>query len=246
MLLVELTRISSIYELLNAVVVIMNDYSKKLSYPKIILFFSLLLVIWGLYAFLYHSVIKSSLGDWGIEIVGASIKLLLWSVPAVVLARNYRGDLLLTLREMFTTKVKPIPYVLVFLGFLAINLVSSIVLHGKITIIRPDPIASLLGDVLFVGVTEELLFRGFFLNALLRKTKTVYAHLISSAMFLAIHFPGWIFGGTFTDLLSALAGCASIFAVSIVFGWTFMKSRNIIIPIILHMSWNLMVVLHVA
>ena len=56
-------------------------------------------------------------------------------------------------------------------------------------------------------------------------------------MFLLIHFPRWISEGV---LLSNLKGGAFIFipALSIVFSYTFMKSRNVIVPALLHFWWD--------
>jgi len=218
---------------------------RKLSFLKILLFFVIHLVIWGIYALLLVPVLKNGLGDLCHELVGEAIKLAIWTVPAVFLVRHYRSDMFLTLREMLSSRVKPIPYVLLSIGTLAYCLVCSIVIHGNITLIRPDPLSHLIGTVLLVGITEEVLFRGFFLNALLKKTRIVHAHVISSLMFVAIHLPWWIYSGVFSDLSSALFACASIFILGFIFGWVFMKSRNIFVPIILHMLWNLLQTLFV-
>jgi membrane protease YdiL (CAAX protease family) len=107
-------------------------------------------------------------------------------------------------------------------------------------------LSSLIGTVFLVGITEEALFRGLFLNALLKKTKAIYALTVSSLMFVIIHLPGWMNNSRFSDPLSALRDCASIFALGLVFGWTFMKSRNIFIPVFLHMLWNLLMILIVV
>ena len=220
--------------------------NKELSFLKILLLFVIHLVVWGIYALLLVPVLKNGLGGLGYELVGETIKLITWTMPAVFLVRHYSSDMFLTLREMLSSRVKPMPYVLLSIGTLAYCLVSSIVVHGNVTLIRPDPLSHLIGTVLLVGITEEVLFRGFFLNALLKKTRIVYAHGISSLMFVAIHLPWWIYSGSVSDLSSALFACASIFILGFIFGWVFMKSRNIFIPIFLHMLWNLLQTLFVV
>jgi len=189
---------------------------------------------------------KNALSDLGYELIGESIKLIIWTIPAVFLVCYNSSDMFLTLREMLNSKVKLTPYVLLSIGILAYCLVSSIVINGNITLTRPDPLSWLIGGVLLVGITEEVLFRGFFLNALLRKTSTIYAHVVSSLMFVVVHLPWWIYSGSASDLLSALVACVSIFALGFIFGWAFMKSRNIFIPIFLHMLWNLLQTLFVV
>jgi len=222
-----------------------HNQDKTLSFHKILLLCLIHLVIWGVYAFVLVPVMKNSLGDLSYELVGESIKLIVWTVPAIFLIRRYSSDMSLTLREMLTLRFKPIPYILLSVGILFYSLVSSIVINGNITIIHPDPLSWLIGGVLLVGITEEVLFRGFFLNALLTKIKAIHALTLSSLMFVVIHLPWWIYSGKFSDPLSALGGCASIFVLGLVFGWTFMKSRNIFVPMFLHMLWNLSMTLFV-
>ena len=184
-------------------------------------------------------ILESSLGEWEAEIAGELVKLTVWFLPSVLLIRYYKNDMEFTLREIFTVKTESLPYVLVFVGFLTINLVGSIISKGSITLSRPDPVSSIVGTVILVGITEEMVFRGFVQNALMKKMKPNNALIVSSIMFLIIHFPIWIKNGLFSDTFTVLGHCVSIFALSIIFGWTFLKGKNIVIPIFLHMSWNL-------
>ena len=216
---------------------------KELKYFKILIFYLLLLAIWSFRELLLEPIIRGRLGDLEAELVGEFIKLIVWALPAALLISYYKNDMYITLREMFTTKVGILPFLLIFLGFLTTNLVGSLINKGSIIISRPDPLSSVVGTVVFVGITEEMVFRGFFQNALMKKVKYTYALAASSLMFVVIHFPIWIQKGMFSGLFPVLGNCVSIFCLSLVFGWTFMKSRNIIVPICLHMSWNLFVIL---
>jgi len=143
-----------------------HNHEKKLSFLKILLLFVVHFVLWGTYALLLVPVLKNNLGYLGYELIGEPIKLITWTMPAVFLVWRYSSDMFVTLREMLNSRVKPIPYVLISIGVLAYCLVCSVVIHGNITLIRPDPMLWLIGGVLLVGITEEVLFRGFFLNAL--------------------------------------------------------------------------------
>jgi len=83
------------------------------------------------------------------------------------------------------------------------------------------------------------MFRGFFLNALLKKMKPWYAVLLTAALFLLIHLPIWIHNGIL--LSTFLSGdFLIVIALSIIFSWTLIESKNIFIPIVLHMVWNLL------
>ena len=222
---------------------------KKLSFPKILLIFLIHIAIWGAYTHTLLPVMKNNLGDLGdlgYQLIGESIKLILWTVPAIILVQHYYSDMYLTLHDMLTSRFKPMPYVLLALGVLVYSLTASIFINGNIAITFPEHPSWIMGTVFLVGITEDALYQGFFLNALLKKTKAIFALTISSLMFVAIHLPWWIFNNRFPNPLSALGDCLAIFALGLVYGWTFMKSRNIFVPMSLHMLWNLLLTLFVV
>lgn len=98
--------------------------------------------------------------------------------------------------------------------------------------------SDLIGSFLIVGITEELVFRGWILNALLVKFRTWVALLINSVLFLLIHFPIWYRTGTFVT--SFTSGSAfTVMILGILFGLLFIKSKNIFVPVIFHMFWDL-------
>ena len=199
--------------------------------------------MWFFRELLLGPVLESSFGEWGAELIGESVKLIVWFLPSVLLIRYYKNDMEFSLREIFTVKTNSLPYLLILFGFLAINSVGKLISEGSITLSRPNPVSSIVGTVLLVGITEEMVFRGFIQNALMKKMKPTYALVASSFMFLIIHFPIWIKNGLFTDIFTVLGHCVSILALSFIFGWTFLKGKNIVIPILLHMTWNLILVL---
>lgn len=88
---------------------------------------------------------------------------------------------------------------------------------------------SLVRYFLFVGPTEELLFRGIMLNLLLRRLRTWPALLLTTAVFATMFthiaangpFPNWTYVG-----FAFVAGLA--------YGHSYLKSRNIAVAILLH------------
>ena len=223
----------------------MNDVSvkpRRLGLPAIILVYIVFLAIWFVRELWLRPIFSASLGAWGFEVCETATKLLVWTAPAVFGIKYFKGDMAITLREMLTGKVKWLKYLLILLGFAAYNVIGAILINGKLSISENFSLPPLISVVLFVGVTEEAVFRGFFLNALLKKVKTWYAVLITALLFLIIHFPIWIHEGVFVDSVLS-GGFVIIMALSVIFSWAFIKSRNIFVPVILHMSWNLLVTL---
>ena len=99
-----------------------------------------------------------------------------------------------------------------------------------------------MNAVLFAGATEELVFRGWILDATVRKSARWTLILVNALMFLFIHFPIWIYSGCLAENFQSLT-FLGIFLLSAIFSWAFMRSRSIWISILLHMYWDMMMFL---
>ena len=98
--------------------------------------------------------------------------------------------------------------------------------------------------VLFVGITEESVFRGWLLNATLDRLGRWRALIVNSLLFLAIHFPKWIVSDEFLYAFTSF-GFAEVIALSLLFGWSFLRTRNLLLSIALHMFYDLVVMMFV-
>lgn len=169
------------------------------------------------------------------------IKNLVWTLPALLLARRFRDELYIPHREMFTAKVNWLKYLPIFALFTLYILAADILQTGRVAIADSFGAEDLI-VVLFVGLTEETVFRGWLLNATLREEKKWPAILLNALMFLAIHFPVWIHNGIFLSSFASL-GFVEVMVLSVIFSLTFVRSRNILVPIALHMYWDLLVMM---
>ncbi|MCI5892203.1 MAG: CPBP family intramembrane metalloprotease [Clostridiales bacterium] len=88
-----------------------------------------------------------------------------------------------------------------------------------------------------VGIFEESVFRGWLLNAVSTFVSERKANLISSGLFVLIHYPKWIFAGY--DITTIVITSISVYALSLIFGWVFKKNRSIWTGTILHSAWDL-------
>ena len=120
-------------------------------------------------------------------------------------------------------------------------LVGAFLVNGKLAVSETFGLEKLI-VVLFVGITEETVFRGWLLNATLGEKKKWLPVAANSLMFLIIHFPVWIHDGVFVENFRNLAFLSPLL-LGIIFGWTFIKSRCIWVPVALHMYWDLMMFL---
>ncbi|SHM13412.1 CPBP family intramembrane glutamic endopeptidase [Ruminococcus flavefaciens] len=219
----------------------MGTTEKNISKNKaLIIYIIAFYTIWALYEFFGKPVINDLIpGIVSSEIVKeVVIKNLVWILPAALLVHHYKDDVYIGLKEMFTTKVKWLHYLPVFLLFVLYPLVSAYHMKGSLSL-SSDFGAEQVIDFSFVGITEEMVFRGWLLNAMVGKNKKNQwkAILLNSLMFVAIHIPTWTMQGILGDAFLHF-GFVYIIILSIIFSITFLKSRNILIPVALHMIWD--------
>ena len=166
------------------------------------------------------------------------IKMLVWVLPATILIHCFKDDVYITLKEMFSSKVNWLQYLPIFIFFTLYILGGAILQKGNLVISSEFGFDDMVG-LLFVGITEELVFRGWLLNLTIKESKKWVPISINAIMFLAIHFPIWIQQGLFISNFTSL-GFLCILILSILFSYTFIKSKNILVPVALHMYWDLL------
>jgi len=218
----------------------------KLKTLHIVIYLVVFFAAWSVRELVIQPLFLSPLSDVASAAIGQIIKLLVWTLPAVLLIRRFRDDVWISLKEMFTNKMqwRRDAYILVMI--IAIPLARAVLFWleaGEITI-QPDFVpANLIGAVVFVGITEEIVFRGFLLNAFLKRMKMQYAVALDAVLFTLIHFPIWIYNGM--GLPGFLFSSFAVAVLSVGFAYSFIKTKNIFVPMALHMVWNLSIHLFV-
>lgn len=149
--------------------------------------------------------------------------------------------LLLTKQKIIQLKIKYqsdifrlLPTILIFIISIQVGVLQPIV--GLIPLpefvknlldnmfIEPD-LALFLGVVIIGPIIEELIFRGIILNGLLKNYSFKKSLILSSFLFAVFHLNPWQF--------------FPAFALGLLFGWLFFKTRSIVLTIIAHMLNNL-------
>ena len=212
---------------------------RKLSAFHIAIYLVIFFTIWSVRELAVQPMLLEPLGDIASEIIGAIIKLLVWTLPAILLIRYYRTDMWISLKEMFTNNPKWFKGMPIILLVTLVPILQALIFTGGLSI-RPnfEPLR-LIGVVLFVGITEEIVFRGFLLNSFLKRMKAWQAVAFDAILFYLIHLPIWIHQGQ--DITFYLSAILSVIMVSVLFAYAFIRTKNIFVPIILHMIWNLLV-----
>ena len=175
------------------------------------------------------------------------LKCLIWLLPVLLLTRRYGDALAVPRRDLFRPP-KSWALCLEVLALFAVCLLAGNILRNRGLTVTPGfgP-----GDVLwllFVGLNEEAVFRGWLLGALWTPEDLAGKDFpwkpvaLTSLLFLLIHFPIWLRTGAFAANLTGGA-FLSILVLSAVFSWTFWRSKTLVVPIVLHSAWDLLVTL---
>jgi membrane protease YdiL (CAAX protease family) len=213
---------------------------KKLTAIHISVYLIIFFAIWSVRELVIQPVFLSSINPIASELIGQAIKLLVWTLPAILLIRYFHNDMWIGLKEMFSGKIQWSRDYYILLVIIIIPIARAIrtwLTSGEFGISPEIAPIRLIGAVLFVGITEEIVFRGFLLNAFLKKMKMEYAIALDAVLFTLIHYPIWIYRGSLPfDIATASIQVA---VLSVGFAYSFIKTRNILVPIALHMVWNL-------
>lgn len=211
----------------------------RLRGKAIIIYCAAFFVAWTLWEVALHPLLSSRLDTLGEVVVSNAMKLMIWTLPAVLLMQLYPADLRTPLPQALTTRLNWNLVLIQLGGFLAYNMIASFVGYGTIRVYPRFQMSTLVSTVLLVGITEEAVFRGFLLNALLRKWARWQAIVMVSILFVLVHFPSWYMQGALAVPQDALSSSAVIFVLSVIFCWSFIKEKSLVAPVALHMGWNL-------
>ena len=214
--------------------------NKKLTIVLII-YSVIFYAVWALYELFIAPDLKRALGSDVFNVIdSAGIKPLLWTLPALLLVKKHNGEVSIPIREMFSLKRGWKTMLTVMVPMTAFLVLTSWRANGKLGISGSIPLNVLI--YLFVGFTEESVFRGWLFNAAVDEEKPWPAYAMNAMMFLLIHFPKWIADGKFgVNMLSG--GFIFIMMLSVLFCWTFRKTRNLLVPAFLHFWWDVLATL---
>ena len=226
-----------------------NNEQKRNVLLPLIIFSVYLYTAWFIYHFFIIGYINNIPSDILSGILNDGIcKNLIWTLPAFILIKKYSDCIAYSPSDLFSIKKADLKYFLLAPVFLLYILFGLWVRKAPITF---SLTSKQIITVLFVGLTEEIVFRGWLLNATLPfakqnsdsgeiSTSQYIMIAINAVMFLCIHFPRWLTEGVFVQNMVSMA-FLSIIVLSVVFSIVFIKTKSLVIPILLHMFWDLIV-----
>ena len=188
-------------------------------------------LVWSVYTALGGFHLQNEFASWALSL---SVHVICWPIFAVLLLITYGESVPTGLKKMLRTA----PNLRILLPLSAIALAYNFICWK----LNPGGFGNnmkpydLIVTILTVGFFEEILFRGWFQNAISRFCSERKANLIAAALFTLIHYPKWILHGcTAVDLIMRTA---QLFLLALVFGWVFRKNKSIWACAILHSLWD--------
>jgi uncharacterized protein len=94
-----------------------------------------------------------------------------------------------------------------------------------------------VNGVLLVGLSEEVVFRGYFFRALAERSAAWKANTIQATLFIGIHLPGWLIMNQL-HFPGALRQCAYVFLIALVMGFIVKKTGSLWSSILIHSLSN--------
>lgn len=197
---------------------------------------------WLIIQVFYNVPIKNLTTGWQQELLTDAIKLIAWLGAGLTLVTIFRSQLAIQRPFRANWRFKPQYYWLI--GIIVYLVFSAYMRHHSLGVVSSFKPEYLLQDFLIVGLCEETLFRGYFLNRLLKILENDrLANVIQAVLFALIHLPRYL--TTYPTLTAAtiLTNLVTVFILGLLFGWLFMHSKSLWPGIMVHSVWDLLIVL---
>lgn len=218
----------------------------RLGVTQIILSLLFFTVLWSIVsdAWGYSSMLFGEGPDSTQKIIYGILSRGIWVLPVFFLFRRYNSQLPLSLKTMFTNRFQPKLLLICSLIFTVLVLGSSFISYGEFRINPNFIFAENLIFYLVVGIVEELVYRGWALNALLLHMPPNKANLVSALFFILLHWPSY-FIKLFTtgEFLTAnfISQSVTVFVLGMIFGYMFQKDKSLVTPILFHGFYDIIV-----
>lgn len=173
---------------------------------------------------------------WGNYLYGYYSRML-WALPFLLLAMKYSSRLSVSFKGLFSSKIHWKSFLLLFFMITAYTVAAMYANHGGFWFHATINPAQELPKFLIVGFAEEMVYRGWGMNALASFMSVKAANICSSLYFVLLHFPSyfihWFLDGNLA-LSTMLVQAVYVFVLGLIFGYIFRKSKSLLPSMFLH------------
>jgi len=207
---------------------------ERLPITTFVIYVATFLIVWSLRATVFIGVddrIQS--GIWK-NVYSNAVKFFVWVVPVFIILKVFRLRPLryLKLSTRVNSRCLIISVIVVAIWMSGVVLGESLLAGKPVEMIlfqRSTDWPSILAGVFFSPISEEILFRGFFLNRLNESLSFWKSNIIAAVLFVAVHMPYWVSKNGFS--IRVMRDLVNVFLLGCLFGWV-MKRTNSLWPAI--------------
>ncbi|HCC35560.1 MAG TPA: hypothetical protein DEQ02_07995 [Ruminococcaceae bacterium] len=191
---------------------------RHLSIRKIIITQIMFLLLWTVVtnAWEYSRFLGAESGSWGNHLYNLTSRIL-WAAPAIMLLQAYKKEIPTPLIRLCTNKPDIKPFIISVIVIIIYNFGGMLIYHRGLWINPEFDVPKLLLMFISVAVVEELVYRGWGLNAFSKLQSVRKANIVSSLFFVLLHLPAYfiklIFTGTF-PLAAVAVQCVMVFILA--------------------------------
>lgn len=224
-----------------------NLKPRKLSFAKVMLItiFIILFFLCGTYLRAYTILSSIPYDLSGIHVWNGSLDIM-WASLAFIFIKYYNDELAIPIKELFSFKNINFKIILIMTLIIALlQPVGSLILYQKVSISDDFNLFVSIINFFIVGLTEEVVFRGWAMNAFSKVTSVRKANILQSLFFASAHLLPWcvmvLMGWGDISSVPVLYLCLQIpmtFVTGCVFGRIMNKTHSLWTPIIIHCLWD--------
>src|SRR6266404_5296377 len=220
-----------------------NDASAQVrgSLTKLAIYVALFFVVWSLRAIVFIRVDESIESALWKNVYSNAVKFIIWVVPVFITLGVSRLRPFTYLKLTTPLKKRGLMIgALVSLAWFSLVVLGEALLSGRnagaMLAARSSEWPSILTGVFFSPISEEVLFRGFFLNRLSESLRFWRSNLIAALLFMLAHWPYWLSKNGFS--LPVIKDSVNVFLLGCLFGWLMKKTNSLLPAIGAHIANN--------
>lgn len=198
--------------------------------------FVLLVLIWFAGRELINFIEQQDTTGIGSDLVSLGIKTVIMAGLGLFWINRTNQQLWVNKRKLYNGNFPTVFWVVLamFVAYLFFLMLSAH--HGFYIQSNPFKSGEFLSVTLGAGLIEEFLFRGFFMNFLMKRYGIVAANMIQAILFQISHFPLYYLEGL--TVWAWLINIANVLPLGLIFGWMFYRTKNLWPSTILHCVWD--------
>lgn len=174
-------------------------------------------------------------------IIENSIKYIVWTIPVFALLSLYYNENPFSYLKLTDNILKGLLWGIAVGALLVLYHIARSFIMGDGKFYFDIDIYTWIHRIILIGITEEVVFRGFILQKLTEEFEFIYANAISAILFMLIHFPRWYVDGLMSKgkMEYFLAGAVFVLAFGLLQGYVLKRTRSLWACMIIHSMNNL-------